>query len=90
MKAYGIAKYNKDAKKWELTKYYRTFRDALEDITFERVIAVYQNGKVYTKEKVPFELMYQWTKVLMTKDLTKKYITKNKDMYLIKEIEIIC
>ena len=90
MKAYGIAKYNKDAKKWELIKYYRTFRDALEDITFERVIAIYQNGKVYIKENVPFELMYQWTKILMTKDLTKKYITRNKDMYLIKEIEIIC
>ena len=83
---YETVKYNKANKTWEPIRQYETFRDALEDITFERVIAVYQNDKIYTKENVPFKLMYQWTKVLMTKNLTKKYITRKRDIYFIREI----
>ena len=86
MKNYEIAKYNKITKAWETTRQYRLFREALEDITFEGVIAVCKEDRIYTKEGVPFELMYQWTQILTKKDLTKVYITRKKDMYLIREV----
>ena len=86
MKNYEIAKYNKIKKVWETMKQYELFRDALEDITFEGVTAVYKDECIYTKEGVPFELMYQWTRILTKKDLTKVYITRTRDMYIIKEV----
>ena len=87
MTIYATAKYNTNKQIFEILEYYKVFTDANSDICKD-TIQIKINNIVYNKTDVPFNLMGQWVGLLRKKDLSKRYIKTNGDMYIIKEIKV--
>lgn len=85
---YGVMKLNRKKNAWELLHQYRTFQEAIGDITEEEIVAIKQNKVIYTKEELTFKNMHKWTKVLLKKETNKVYLAKNSNTYRIKSFEI--
>ena len=88
MTIYALLKYNGRMKAWEVIRQYRTFMEVIGEITEEDVYRIKWRGKIHNKKDIPGKEMHRWTKVLLTKDLDKMYLTTENNLYRIKSFEI--
>lgn len=87
MTIYATAKYRPDLKIFEIMEYYTTFANANSDIC-KGTIKIKLNNRLYNKSNYPIELISKWVGILKKKDLSKRYINKNGNIYIIKEIKV--
>ena len=87
MTIYATAKWNKDLKLFQILEYYLVWGHANSDIC-KGTIAVKSGGRIYYQADYPSGQQHHWSGLLRKKDLSKKYIKPNGDVYIIKEIKV--
>ena len=87
MTIYATAKYRPELKLFEIMEYYTAFGQANSDIC-RGTIKIKINNKIYDKKDFASPFQHNWAGLLRKKDLSKRYINENGNIYMIKEIKV--